>query len=341
MQLISSEFELEDRLSEPTDQAIESLRQFPGDILLLGVAGKMGPILARMAKRASDASGGSRRVMGVARFTDPRAEAELHQHGIETLRGDLLDESFVARLPEAPLVIYLAGMKFGATGNESATWAMNCHLPSLICRRFPASRIVAFSTGNVYGLVPVGSGGSREEDAPNPVGEYAMSCLGRERMFEHFSRAQHTPVALIRLNYACDLRYGVLVDLAWQIWRGEPINLAMGYFNTIWQRDANAMTLCALCHAASPPWIVNVTGPERLSVRETCERLAAKLERPVSFVGWEAEAALLSNAARCIETFGPSSVNATELIDLVAAWIKSGGRQLGKPTHFESRDGRF
>lgn len=341
MQPISSEIELEDRLSEPTAQVVETLRQFPGDILLLGVGGKMGPSLARMTKRASDLAGGRRRVIGVARFSDRRAEADLQGQGIETLRGDLLDEAFVASLPEAPHLIYLAGMKFGATGNESATWAMNCYLPSLICRRFPASRIVAFSTGNVYGLVPVDQGGSREQDAPRPVGEYAMSCLGRERMFEHFSHTQHTPVSLIRLNYACDLRYGVLVDLAWQIWRGAPIDLAMGYFNTIWQRDANAMTLCAMAHAASLPWIVNVTGPERLSVRETCERLAAKLERPVSFVGVEAETALLSDAARCMDTFGPPSMTATDLIDLVATWIQSGGRQLGKPTHFESRDGRF
>jgi hypothetical protein len=341
MQPISSEIELEERLSEPTAQAIDTLRRLPGDILLLGVGGKMGPSLARMAKRASDLAGGTRRVIGVARFSDPGAEADLQRQGIETLRGDLLNEAFVARLPEAPLIIYLAGMKFGATGNESATWAMNCYLPSLICRRFSASRIVAFSTGNVYGLVPVSSGGSREEGAPSPIGEYAMSCLGRERMFEHFSRTLGIRASLIRLNYACDLRYGVLVDLAWQIWRGEPIDLSMGYFNTIWQRDANAMTLCALAHTASPPWIVNVTGPELLSVRETCERLAIKLERPAKFVGVESETALLSNASRAVQAFGPPSVTAEELMGFVAAWIQSGGRQLGKPTHFESRDGRF
>jgi nucleoside-diphosphate-sugar epimerase len=265
----------------------------------------------------------------------------LRSQGIETLRGDLLDEDCLARLPEAPNVIFMAGMKFGSTGAEAATWAMNSYLPGLVARRFRRSRIIAFSTGNVYGLVPVEEGGSREADAPQPVGEYAMSCLGRERVFEHFSRFHETPMALIRLNYACDLRYGVLVDLAQQVWAGHPVDLTMGHFNTIWQGDANAMTLLAFRHAAAPPLVVNVTGPERLSVREVCVELGRLMNRKVSLVGAEAPNALLSDASTAIKLFGPPRVSAQELLAAVADWVMRGGATLGKPTHFESRDGRF
>ena len=209
----------------------------------------------------------------MARFSAGGSEGELQRHGIETIRCDLLDEEALRRLPDAPNVLYLAGMKFGATGQESLTWAMNTYLPAIVCRTFARSRIVAFSTGNVYGLVPAARGGSLETDAPAPVGEYAMSCLGRERMFEHFSRTLGTRVALLRLNYACDLRYGVLVDLAQKMLSGAPVDLGMGYFNIIWQGDANAMTLGCFDHVASPPLVLNLTGPELLNVRDTCEKL--------------------------------------------------------------------
>src|SRR5262245_13179110 len=204
--------ELEEWLSEPTPGVVKTLGQLEGDILLLGVGGKMGPTLARMAKRASVASGNSRRVIGVSRFSDRKQQASLQRHGIETVECDLLDEAAVAKLPDVANVVFMAGMKFGSTGNEARTWAMNCYLPSIICRRFAKSRIVAFSTGNVYGLGPVAGGGATEKTTPEPVGEYAMSCLGRERMFEHFSRTANIPMAILRLNYACELRYGVLVD---------------------------------------------------------------------------------------------------------------------------------
>jgi nucleoside-diphosphate-sugar epimerase len=294
-----------------------------------------------MARRASDLAGARRRIIGAARFSSPGLEPELRQHGIETIRCDLLDEQAVQRLPDAPNVLYLAGMKFGATGQESLTWAMNTHLPAIVCRRFAHRRIVAFSTGNVYGLALAASGGSVETDNLAPVGEYAMSCLGRERIFEHFSRTQGTPVALIRLNYACDLRYGVLVDLAQKVLAGSPVDLGMGWFNTLWQGDANAMTLRCFAHVASPPVTINLTGPECLNVRETCERLGQMLGRKPVFTGKEAPTALLSNAQRALSLFGQPRVSADQLLAWVAAWLRQAGPTLNKPTHFEARDGKF
>lgn len=333
--------QLEDRLSEPTPEVVEVMRHLDGDILLLGIAGKMGPSLARMARRASEQAGVRRRILGVARFSSPGLEAKLQRDGIETIRCDLLDEAAVGRLPEAPYVLYLAGMKFGATGQEALTWAMNTHLPAIVCRKYPRSRIVAFSTGNVYGLVQRDSGGSVETDIPAPVGEYAMSCLGRERMFEHFSRTQRTPVVLVRLNYACDLRYGVLVDLAQKIVAGVPVDLGMGWFNTIWQGDANAMTWRCFEHAASPPLALNLTGPETLNVRATCEQLGRLLGRKPVFTGHETTTALLSNAALAFRLCGKPRTSAEQLLAWVAAWLREGGPTLNKPTHFEARDGKF
>jgi nucleoside-diphosphate-sugar epimerase len=277
----------------------------------------------------------------VARFSSAGLETELQRHGIETIRCDLLDEEAVRRLPDASNVLYLAGMKFGATGQESLTWAMNTHLPANVCRKFARSRIVAFSTGNVYGLVPAAGGGSLETDPLAPVGEYAMSCLGRERIFEHFSRVLGTRVVLVRLNYACDLRYGVLVDLAAKVLTGAPVDLGMGWFNTIWQGDANAMTLRCFDHAAAPPLAVNLTGSERLNVRETCERLGELLGQQPVFIGRESPTALLSDAQRAFGLFGQPRVNADQLLVWVAAWLRQGGQTLNKPTHFEARDGRF
>ena len=339
-QRVETEAQLEDWLSEPTPEVIAALGRLPGDLVVLGVAGKMGPSLARMARRASDAAGVGRRVIGVARFTEGGQEA-LEAHGVETIRCDLLDESELARLPEAPNVVFMAGRKFGSTGNEPLTWAMNAYLPAMVARKYRQSRIVAFSTGNVYGLSPPGGGGSRESDVAAPIGEYAMSCLGRERLLAYLCRKLKIPMAILRLNYACELRYGVLVDLAQRIVRGEPIELAMGHFNVIWQGDANAMALRALEFTSTPPWIVNVTGPETLSVREVCRRLGEWLGKPVRFSGSEAPEALLSNASMAWATLGPPRVTAAKLIEHVADWVARGGRTLDKPTHFESRDGRF
>jgi nucleoside-diphosphate-sugar epimerase len=332
---------LEELLSEPSSTAIDAVSRLNGDILVLGVAGKMGPTLARMARRALDAAGRRARVIGVARFSSSEQQDTLERCGVETVRCDLLDEDALARLPEAPNVIFMAGRKFGSTGDESLTWAMNTHLPAMVCRRYRTSRIAAFSTGNVYGLSPSNGGGSREEDRPNPVGEYAMSCLGRERMFEYSSRVHQTPVAILRLNYATEMRYGVLVDLARRVSQREPIDVTMGYFNVIWQADANAMALASLLHAAAPPLTVNLAGPEELGVRATCTELSRLLNVDVSFIGQEARDALLSNGSRGWELLGPPRIAASQLIAWTADWIRRGGESLGKPTHFESRSGRF
>lgn len=330
--------QLEDLLSEPTPAAVEALRQLPGDVLVLGVAGKMGPTLARMAQRAAT---DGRRIIGVSRFSDPSYRDGLEKHGVETIQADLLDPEQVEKLPQAPNVVYMAGRKFGSTGNESLTWAMNAHLPALICRKFADSRIAAFSTGNVYSLCPAVRGGSVETDAPGPIGEYAMSCLGRERIFEHFSRTLCTRVSILRLNYACELRYGVLVDIAQKIWRQEAIDLSMGAFNVIWQGDASAMALASLLHADSPPFVVNVAGPELVSVRRTAEHLGQLMGKPVHFEGEEAADALLSNGQRGHRLYGYPRVGVEQMIRWIAAWVMCGGASLDKPTHFETRDGKF
>ena len=334
--------QLDRLLSEPTPAVVDAFSQLDGDLIILGVAGKMGPTLAWMARRAFDAAGkADRRVLGVARFSDPARETWLRERGIETLRCDLLDFDALARLPDAPNVVSMFAMKFGATGQEARTWAMNAFLPGLVAQQYRRSRIVAFSTGNVYALEPVARGGSKETDVPRPVGEYGMSCLGRERILEHFSRVQGTPMAIIRLNYAVEMRYGVLVDLAQKVLAGAPIDLEMGYFNVIWQGDANAHALAAFGHAASPPFVVNVAGPEVLSVRSAAERLGARLGRAVAFRGEESPDALLNDASLGRRLFGPPRFDAERLIDLTADWLLRGGPTLDKPTHFEARDGRF
>jgi nucleoside-diphosphate-sugar epimerase len=333
--------ELENRLSQPTPELVAMMRRQPGDILLLGVAGKMGPSLARMTKRASDEAGTTRRVMGVSRFRDESMREALERHGIETRHADLLEDGALAKLPDAPLVIYLAGMKFGSTGQEPLTWAMNTLLPAKVAERYRTSRIAAFSTGNIYGLVPVTSGGSREEDRPNPAGEYAQSCLGRERLLEHFAIQHGTPISLIRLNYACDLRYGVMVDIAQKVWREEPVDVTMGHFNTLWQGDANALTLLSLEQATAPAWKINLTGRAILKVRDVAEDFARRWGRKVTFTGHEAADALLSDASLSEATLGKIQVDEETLQDWVAHWVELGGATLGKPTHFESRDGKF
>ena len=333
--------ELADRLSDPSEHAIRALTALPGDILILGVAGKMGPTLAVMARRAAVRAGTPRRIIGVARFSDTALQPRLEARGVETIRCDLLDARAVARLPDAPLVVYMAGRKFGSTGQEPLTWAMNAAVPVLIAERYAGSRIAAFSTGNVYGLVAAAAGGSRETDGPRPVGEYAMSCLARERLFQHYAHASSTPTAILRLNYATEMRYGLLVDLGQRILRAEPIDLTMGFVNVIWQGDANAMTLRAFDHLASPPSVFNVTGPEVLAVRRVAERFGERFGRPVNFQGVEAPDALLSDASLALRLFGPPRVGADRLIDLTADWLLRDGATLGKPTHFEARDGRF
>jgi nucleoside-diphosphate-sugar epimerase len=333
--------ELEELLSEPSEALIDALGRLHGDILVLGVGGKMGPTIAAMAKRASQASGTKRRVIGVSRFSSPKLEPRLRAWGVETLRCDLLERKGLAHLPEAANIVYMAGRKFGSAGNESLTWAMNSFLPGIVSERYAKSRIVAFSTGNVYGLSPVSRGGSREEDPLNPLGEYAMSCLGRERIFEHFSRTEHTKMSIIRLNYATELRYGVLLDIAQRVQNGYPVPLSMGYLNALWQADANAMSLQALTCVSEPPNVINIAGPELLSVRHVAEEFGARLSKTVRFEGEESENALLSNADKAHRLFGRPRVAATQLIAWIADWVRRGGETLAKPTHFEERAGRF
>lgn len=339
--MIESTTDLDDRLSEPSPGVIETLARLPGDLMLLGVGGKMGPTLARMARRASDVAGVRRRVIGVARFSTPALEEQLQGHGVETIRCDLLDPAQLEQLPEVPHVVVMTGMKFGATGQAALTWAMNVLLPGMICRKFRHSRIVAFSTGNVYGLTPVRLGGSLESDPLQPMGEYSQSALGRERIFEHFGQTLGIPLVLLRLNYATELRYGVLVDIARSVWAGEPVPLGMGHLNALWQGDANAWSLQSFDLAASPPCVLNLAGPELLSVRRAAELFGQLLGRPVSFTGSEADEALLSNSQRAVRLFGYPRVGPMQMIEWIADWVRRGGANLGKPTHFEVRDGKY
>lgn len=339
---IGTEEDLETRLAEPAPELVADLRATSGDFLILGVGGKMGPSLAHLARRALDAAGqGARKVTGVARFSEPGLRERLEGWGIRTLAADLLAPGALEALPDAPNVIFMAARKFGSTGQEAQTWAMNTFLPGLVARRFARSRIVAFSTGNVYPLVPVSSGGCTEQDPVGPVGEYAQSCLGRERMFEYVSAEHATPVTLLRLNYAVELRYGVLLDIAQKVHAGAPIDLSMGYVNVIWQGDANSVALRALAIAQSPPKVLNLTGPETLAVRDLALRLGALLGRRPAFTGMEGATALLSNAAQCTRRFGPPRVPVEQVLRWVAHWVTIGGRTLNKPTKFQVRDGKF
>lgn len=301
----------------------------------------MGPTMARMARRATDLAGMSRRIIGVSRFSSISLSESLNRGGIETIRCDLLDEDAVARLPEAPNVISMSGFKFGSQSNPSMTWAMNCYVPAIVSRRFRASRIVSFSSGNIYAHVPVSSGGSVETDDPRPVGEYAISVLGRERMFEYFSRALSIPMALLRLNYATELRYGVLVDLARGVWNNQEIDVSMGHVNVIWQAEANAMSLQMLEYVAIPPQIINIAGPEILRVREVCEEFGRLLQRTPRFIGLERPDALLNNSAKSYALFDLPQVTAQQMIRWTADWVRYGGESLNKPTHFGSHDGKF
>ena len=338
---IQSEAELEERLSTPSAEDVAFFRDLDGDLMIIGVAGKMGPSLAHRAARAARAAGVPRRIIGVSRFSTPSTELFLQQAGVETLRTDLLDSGALAALPDARNVIFMAGRKFGSTGAESLTWAMNAYLPALVAERFRHSRIVAFSSGGVYPLVPVHSGGATEETAPAPVGEYAQSVLARERILEHFSRRHETPVTLLRLNYAIDLRYGVLLDVGSKVFEGRSVDLTMGAVNVIWQGDANSVALRSLTHGQSPPFILNLTGPETLSIRALAHRFGETFGRTPALEGREAPTALLNNAGRCHQLFGLPSVSVDEMMDWTAYWIMSKGPTLNKPTHFESRDGKF
>ncbi len=340
-EVIADENCLNSILATPSEDLVELMRSLDGDLILLGVAGKMGVSLAELAIAAIERSGVDRQVFGVARFSDLDAKAKLDAAGVHTIVCDLLERSAVARLPKAKNVLFMAGRKFGTAGAQYLTWAMNTLVPSHVAEHFRASRIVAFSTGCVYPLVRVNQTPD-ESVAPNPVGEYAQSCLGRERMFEYHSQKFGTPVCLFRLNYAIDLRYGVLHDIAQKVWLGEPVDNSVGHFNVIWQGDANHQALFCLERCLSPPAILNVTGPETLATEEVARRFGTLMNRPVRFSSESpGELAYLSDSSLARQLFGAPRVTAEQLILWQADWIMRGGRSLNKPTHFEVDDGKY
>ena len=339
--MIQTEVQLESHLSEPTAEVIAAIAALEGDILILGVGGKMGPTLAKQAKRAIDSASIAKSVIGVSRFSTPGIREDLHEVGIETITTDLLSENSLQNLPDIQNVILMAGRKFGSTGNESLTWAMNGYMPGRVAEKFRDSRLVVFSTGNVYPLTPVSHGGATENSTVAPIGEYAQSCLSRERICTHFSLQSGTPMAILRLNYAVDLRYGILLDIAEKVYAEESISLKMGNVNVIWQGDANAIALRAFAHCQSPPLILNVTGPETISIRYLALRFGTLFNKSTSFEGQEAETTLLSNASQCHRLFGYPRVSLEQMIEWVAEWVRIDGTTLRKPTHFEVRDGKF
>jgi nucleoside-diphosphate-sugar epimerase len=334
--------ELEDELSRPTPGALDALRAIDGDVIVLGAGGKMGPTLARMVRRGFGEIGQPhRRVIAVSRFSSASAAQALQQHGVETISCDLSNRMAVEALPDAANVIFMAGQKFGTSDAPELTWVTNTLTPALAAERYKKSRIVVFSTGCVYPLMPMGGPGSREDDVLGPPGEYANSCVGRERIFCHFAKVHGTRALLFRLNYAIDLRYGVLCDVATKVMEGTPVDVTVGAVNVIWQGDANARAIQCLAHTAVPPLALNVTGIESVSIRWLAQRFGELLERETIITGNMGETAWLADASRSYDLFGAPTVSLEEMIQATAQWQRQGGARLGKPTHFEVRDGQF
>lgn len=328
-------------LADPSEQLIKAMKELPGDITILGANGKMGLSLCRLAQMAAEKAGVNKQIYAVSRFSDQEGKEKLEAWGIKTIICDLLDEEQVKELPQTENVIFMAGRKFGTIGSEPLTWAMNALVPSYCALHYKKSRIVVFSTGCVYPLVNKASGGSVETDYPEPIGEYSQSCLCRERIFEHFSRVNSTPVLLYRLNYATDLRYGVLYDIGIKIWNEEPVDTGVGYFNIIWQGDANHAALLSILHTSSPANILNITGEDILSVKEVAEEMGAIMGKPVRILSTGNDNSYLNNASKSFGYFGKPTVTSGELIRMQAEWIMNGGKSLDKPTHFEINNGKF
>jgi nucleoside-diphosphate-sugar epimerase len=339
---LESEAELDMLLTEPSQQLVDLMRRLDGDIMILGIGGKMGSTLGGVAVRAIQEAGVSKRVYGVSRFSEGVIREGLETSGISTLACDLLDREAVGRLPQVANIIYMVGRKFGTVGGEDLTWATNVLVPDNVGYHFRQSRVVAFSTGCVYPLVSIDTEPCTESTPPDPVGDYAQSSLGRERVFGYWSRTTGMPVCLVRLNYAIDLHYGVLYDVGSQVAKGEPVDLSVSHFNVIWQGDAACQALLCLDHCGSPPEVLNVTGPETVSVRYVAGVFAHLFDTDARFVGEERGAKMyLSNAARATSWFGYPRVPLLTMIQWQAAWIKQGGRSLGKPTHYGVVNGKF
>ncbi len=339
---------LEERLSRPTGGVRAALERHRGDVAVLGAGGKMGPSLARMVRRALDELGGAharRRVVAVSRWADPAAGAaarrRLEGWGVETAAADLLDRRALAALPDAPIVVYMAGLKFGTADAPARMWATNSVAPALVAERYAGARVVAFSTGNVYPLTHAPGRGAAEDHPLTPLGEYSNACVARERVLEWACARHGSPLSLVRLSYAVDLRYGVLVDVAERVRRGEPVDVRTGWVQVVWQGDASAQALASLLRADDPPFVVNVTGPEVLSVAEVAWHFARHFRRQPTLVGRTARDALLSDTSLARRLFGPPEVSSARLLDWVAEWLRAGNPTLGRPTKFEVRDGRY
>jgi nucleoside-diphosphate-sugar epimerase len=340
---LQNEAGLEALLAEPSEKLIVDMAQIKGSIMVLGAGGKMGPSLCRLIRNASKAAGISRDIFAVSRFSDPKAASMLKETGVHVIPCDLLDPHGLASLPDANHIIYMAGRKFGTGEDAPMTWAMNAAVPSFVSQRFAGANMVVFSSGNIYPPVRLaeGVGGCTEETPAGPLGEYAMSCLARERIFAYAAMAKGLKVLLFRLNYAVDLRYGVLFDIAEKVKNGRPVSLSVPYFNCIWQGDANEAAVRSLLHTSSPARILNVTGPETVSVRTAAERFGEFFGITPIFCDEPGETALLNNAGQAMKLFGYPRFSIDELIEMQAAWILNGGKGLGKPTHFEVRDGVY
>lgn len=334
---IADEEVLEEFISRPTQALTDDFARLDGDLMVLGVAGKVGPGLARMAKRAAP----DKRVVGVARFSDPEVRKRLESWGVETVACDLLDRGAVEKLPKIENVVYMAGRKFGTTGDEPFTWAMNAHVPAIVAEALKDSRIVAFSTLCVYPFASVVRQDCDESTPPTPIGEYANSCVGRERIFQYFSNKYGTPGRLIRLNYAIDLRYGVLFDVANRVRNGEPIDLTSGHANVIWHGDVNNQILRALLHCETPTAPLNIGGPEVTGIRALAHMFARRFGKEPVFVNEEAETGWVNRTDLSQRLLGYPVVPLDRMVDWVADWIERDMPCYDKPTKYEVRDGRF
>lgn len=325
----------------PSDALINDIARLSGDIIVLGAGGKMGPALATVAKQAVDKAGVNKKIIAISRFREEGVQEQLNKSGVHTINADLLNDAELQSLPEAENVLYMAGMKFGTKDNAALTWAMNVYLPGRVAQKYRSSRIVVFSSGNVYPMAPVYQGGFTEQQTPEPIGEYAQSVLGRERMFQYFSSINNTPLLIYRLNFAVDVTYGVLVEVASSVMEQREIDLSMGHFNVIWQGDANEIALRSLHYCSVPPKILNVTGPETISLRWCAEEFGRLMGKKPLFKNEEQPTAYLNNASESFKLFGYPRTTLTQMMELLTEWISSGGKKLNKPTHFQERKGKY